>query len=193
MSRIGILGGTFDPPHYGHLTIAETAIRKLNLEEVIFVPAKTPPHKSVEEISSRRDRLAMLKLAVAGKERILISEIEFERQGPSYTVDTLTELQREYPDDEFYFLIGADNISEMESWHQPERIFEMVNVVAAGRPGFSGAGKFAGMIESFEMKPVNISSTMIREKVRAGQSISGLLPAAIEEYVLNRNLYKINE
>jgi nicotinate-nucleotide adenylyltransferase len=193
LSRIGILGGTFDPPHYGHLTIAEMAIRKLNLEEVIFVPAKTPPHKSVEEISSRRDRLAMLKLAVAGKERILISEIEFERQGPSYTVDTLTELQREYPDDEFYFLIGADNISEMESWHQPERIFEMVNVVAAGRPGFSGAGKFAGMIESFEMKPVNISSTMIREKVRAGQSISGLLPAAIEEYVLNRNLYKINE
>ncbi len=193
MSRIGILGGTFDPPHYGHLTIAETAIRKLKLKEVIFVPAKTPPHKSEEEISSRRDRLAMLKLAVAGKERIHISEIEFERQGPSYTVDTLTELQREYPDDEFYFLIGADNISEMESWHQPERIFEMVNVVAAGRPGFSAAGKFAGMIESFDMKPVNISSTMIREKVRADLSISGLLPAAVEEYILKRNLYKNHE
>ncbi len=189
MSRIGILGGTFDPPHYGHLTIAETAIRKLKLKEVIFVPAKTPPHKSEEEISSRRDRLAMLKLAVAGKERILISEIEFERQGPSYTVDTLTELQREYPDDEFYFLIGADNISEMESWHLPERIFEMVNVVAAGRPGFPAAGRFADMIESFEMKPVSISSTMIREKVRSGQSISELLPAAVEEYILKRNLY----
>ncbi len=111
MSRIGILGGTFDPPH-----------------------------KSSEKISSRQDRLAMLRLAVGGKENIEISEIEFDRRGPSYTVDTLEELRRQNPDDEFYFLIGADNISEMESWHQPEKILEMVMVVAAGRPGFSAAG-----------------------------------------------------
>ncbi len=193
MSRIGILGGTFDPPHNGHIAIAETAIRKLKLEEVIFVPAKLPPHKSSEKISSRQDRLAMLRLAVGGKERIEISEIEFDRRGPSYTVDTLAELQKQNPDDEFYFLIGADNISEMESWHQPEKILEMVKVVAAGRPGFSAAGKFAAMIESFDMTPVNISSTIIREKVRSDQSISGLLPAAVEEYILKQKLYKTNE
>lgn len=193
MSRIGILGGTFDPPHNGHITIAETAIRKLKLKEVILVPAKTPPHKSSEKISSRQDRLTMLRLAVGGKEKIEISEIEFDRRGPSYTVDTLAELRRQNPDDEFYFLIGADNISEMESWHQPEKILEMVKVVAAGRPGFSAAGKFAAMIESFDMIPVNISSTIIREKVRSNQPISGLLPAAVEEYILKRKLYKSNE
>ena len=193
MSRIGILGGTFDPPHNGHIAMAETAIRKLKLKEVIFVPAKTPPHKSREEISSQQDRLAMLKLAVGGRNKFRISEIEFNRRGPSYTVDTLAELQRQNPDDEFYFLIGADNISDMESWYQPERILEIVKVAAAGRPGFSPEGKFSAMIESFDMTPVSVSSTMIREKVRSDQSISGLLPSAVEEYILKRNLYKANE
>jgi len=173
--------------------MAETAIRKLKLKEVIFVPAKTPPHKSREEISSQQDRLAMLKLAVGGRNKFRISEIEFNRRGPSYTVDTLAELQRQNPDDEFYFLIGADNISDMESWYQPERILEIVKVAAAGRPGFSPEGKFSAMIESFDMTPVSVSSTMIREKVRSDQSISGLLPSAVEEYILKRNLYKANE
>ena len=193
MSRIGILGGTFDPPHNGHIAIAETAICKLKLKEVIFVPAKTPPHKSREEISSQQDRLAMIKLAVGERDKFRISEIEFDRRGPSYTVDTLIELQRQNPNDEFYFLIGADNISEMESWYQPERILEIVKVAAAGRPGFSPEGRFSAMIESFDMTPMNVSSTMIREKVRSDQSISGLLPPAVEEYILKRNLYKANE
>ncbi len=193
MSRIGILGGTFDPPHNGHIAIAETAIRKLKLKEIIFVPAKIPPHKSREEISSQQDRLAMLKLAVGGREEFRISEIEFDRRGPSYTVDTLTELQRENPDGEFYFIIGADNISEMENWYQPERILKIVKVAAAGRPGFFPEGKFSAMIESFDMTPLNVSSTMIREKVRSGQSISGLLPPAVEEYILKWNLYKTDE
>lgn len=193
MSRIGILGGTFDPPHNGHIAIAETAILRLKLNEVIFVPAKMPPHKSKDEISSRQDRLAMLKLAVEGRDRFTISEIEFNRPAPSYTVDTLIELQRENPDGEFYFLIGADNISEMESWYQPERILEIVKVAAAGRPGFSPGGKFSAMIQSFDMTPVNVSSTMIRQKVRSGQSISGLLPPAVEEYIFKCNLYKTDE
>jgi nicotinate-nucleotide adenylyltransferase len=190
LSRIGILGGTFDPPHYGHIAIAETAIRKLKLKQVIFVPAKIPPHKSREKISSRQDRLIMLKLAIEGKKNMVISEIEFNRQGPSYTVDTLAGLQRENPDDEFYFLIGADNISDMENWHQPEKILEMAKVAAAGRPGFFPEGRFAARIELFEMKPLDISSTMIRERVRTGQSIANLLPAAVEEYILKRKLYK---
>jgi nicotinate-nucleotide adenylyltransferase len=193
LSRIGILGGTFDPPHNGHIAIAETAIRELRLREVIFVPARIPPHKSKNEISSRQDRLAMLRLAVEGRNDFRISEIEFNRPGPSYTVDTLIELQREEPDSKFYFLIGADNISEMETWYQPERILKIARVAAAGRPGFSPEGKFSGMIESFTMNPVNVSSTMIREKVRSGQSISGLLPPAVEEYIIKRDLYKTDE
>lgn len=193
MSRFGILGGTFDPPHNGHIAIAETAIRKLKLDKVIFIPAKTPPHKSREKISSQQDRLAMINLAVGGRKKIEISEIEFNRPGPSYTVDTLAELQKKYPGYEFYFLIGADNIPELESWHQPEKILEMVKVAAACRPGFSTDDKYSDIIESFDMTPVNISSTMIREKVRSGQSISGLLPVDVEEYILKRNLYIANE
>lgn len=190
MSRFGILGGTFDPPHHGHIAIAETAIRKLKLDKVIFVPAKTPPHKSGVKISSQQDRLAMLKLAVGGREKIEISEMEFDRRGPSYTVDTLAELRRQNPDDDFFFLIGADNISEMEGWHRPEKILEMVKVAAAARPGFSATGKFTAMIELFDMIPVNISSTKIRENVRSNRSISGLLPQAVEEYILKHDLYK---
>jgi nicotinate-nucleotide adenylyltransferase len=193
LSRIGILGGTFDPPHNGHIAIAETAIRELRLKEVIFVPARIPPHKSKNETSSQQDRLAMLKLAVGGRNEFKISEIEFNRPGPSYTIDTLIELQRENPEGEFCFIIGADNISEMESWYQPERILKIVKVAAAGRPGFSPEGKFSAMIESFDMTPVNVSSTMIREKVRSGRSISGLLPPAVEEYIIKWDLYKTDE
>jgi nicotinate-nucleotide adenylyltransferase len=189
LSRIGILGGTFDPPHNGHLALASAAVSELKLSKVIFIPAGTPPHKTAEDVSSENDRLAMLKLAVDDDGRFEISEIELERDGPSFTIDTLTRLKADNPRQELFFLMGSDNVSEMKSWHKPEKILSLVRVVAAVRPGYSIRGKFAHMIESFHMPSMDISSTAVREKVRSGESISGLVPRPVEEYIKSKGLY----
>lgn len=189
MSRIGILGGTFDPPHDGHLALAGAAISELKLSKVIFIPARVPPHKPVGDVSPEEDRLAMLKLAIAGDNRFELSEIEFERDGPSFTVDTLTRLKADNPGDEFFFLIGSDNVSEMEIWHEPDRILKLARVAAAVRPGYSIQGKFADVIETFEMPPVDISSTAVRERVKSGESISGMVPGSVEDYIKSKGLY----
>ena len=193
MARIGLLGGTFDPPHNGHIAIAEAALNELDLVKIIFIPARIPPHKLERRISSESDRLAMLRLAVADRDRFEISEIEFGRPSLSYTAETVAELKRIYHHDELYFLIGADNISEMEGWHLPERIFELVRVAAAGRLGFAPEGRFAKEIISFEMPPVDISSTRIREMIRLGEPISGLVPKRVEEFIKNYGLYSGDE
>jgi nicotinate-nucleotide adenylyltransferase len=190
LSRIGILGGTFDPPHNGHLALAEAAISRLDLSKVIFIPARVPPHKPAEDISSEQDRLEMLKLAVDSDNRFEISEIELNRGGPSFTVDTLSRLKTENPAQELFFIIGSDNVSEMESWHQPEQIRELARVAAAVRPGYSMQGKFAEMVEPFDMLPVDISSTAVRAKVRSGESISGLVPEPVEDYIKSKGLYR---
>jgi nicotinate-nucleotide adenylyltransferase len=190
LSRIGILGGTFDPPHNGHLALATAAISKLDLDKVAFIPARIPPHKPAEDVSSEDDRLAMLKLAVEDDSRFEISEIELERDGPSFTVDTLGRLKAENPGHEFFFLIGSDNVGEMESWHRPDRILKLVRVAAAVRPGYSIEGKFADMVEPFDMPPVDISSTAVRKKVGSGKSISGLVPEPVEEYIKSKGLYR---
>lgn len=190
MSRIGILGGTFDPPHNGHLAMAKAAVLELQLNKVIFIPARIPPHKPAEDVSSENDRLAMLKLAVGDDGRFEISEIELRRGGPSFTIDTLTRLKADIPRQELFFLMGSDNVSDMKNWHKPEKILSLVRVVAAVRPGYSIRGKFAHMIESFDMPPVDISSTAIREKVRSGESISSLVPRPVEEYIRSKGLYR---
>ncbi len=190
MPRIGILGGTFDPPHNGHLALAGAAISELDLSKVIFIPSRIPPHKPAEDISSEQDRLAMLKLAVDIDSRFEISEIELNRGGPSFTIDTLTHLKSENPGEELFFIIGSDNVSEMESWHKPNRILELVRVAAAVRPGYSIRGKFADKVESFDMPPLNISSTAVRARVKSGESISGLVPAPVEDYIRSKGLYK---
>lgn len=189
----GILGGTFDPPHFGHIALAEAAVRELGLEKVIFIPDNIPPHKKTANISSKEHRLAMLKLALAGRREFEISTIEFEREGPSYTVDTIARLRSLYPESKFIFLLGGDNVREMESWYQPELILSMIEVAAGNRPGFVPRGRFADKIRYFDMDPVGISSTMIREKVANNESISGLLPPEVENYIYRNKLYRENE
>ena len=186
----GILGGTFDPPHNGHLALADAAMDKLNLNRVIFVPSNIPPHKNIKNISSKEHRLSMLELTVAGHGDFEISKIELERQGPSYTIDTILSLKELYPYNEFCFLLGADNVLEMEDWFQPERIFENVVVAAVNRPGFHPSGRFASKVRYFDMEPVPISSTMIREKVKAGESIAGFVHPAVEKYIEENDLYR---
>jgi nicotinate-nucleotide adenylyltransferase len=189
LSRIGILGGTFDPPHNGHLALATAAIAELELSKVIFIPARVPPHKPAGDVSPEQDRLAMLKLAISVDCRFELSEIEIKRDGPSFTVDTLARLKADNPGDEFLFLIGSDNVSEMENWHEPDQILKLVRVAATVRPGHSIRGKFADVIETFEMPPVDISSTAIRERVKSGESISGMVPGSVEDYIKSKGLY----
>ncbi len=189
MPRLGILGGTFDPPHNGHIAIAEAAFDKLDLEKLLLIPAKNPPHKTINEVSSESDRLEMLKLAFDDKPEMNISEIEIKRGGLSYTIVTLGELKKLYPRYELVFIIGADNISEIETWYQPEAIFDAVTVAAFNRPGFIPRGKYVSRVELFEMPPAEISSTEIRQDVRTGKAISGLVPPSVEEYIARKKLY----
>ena len=190
MANIGILGGTFDPPHNGHLVLAETAMREIQLCKVLFVPARIPPHRSQINVSPAAERMAMLELALKGKHGFEMCTIEFEREGPSYTVDTLTILKQKYPKDELVFLIGADNVSEMEKWHNPEAILRMVRVVAVNRPGYGTTGAYADVVSTLEMPPVDVSSSMIRELVRSGKPIAGMLPLSVETYIKQKGLYK---
>jgi nicotinate-nucleotide adenylyltransferase len=190
LPRLGILGGTFDPPHNGHIAVARTALKEFDLRNVIFVPAKYPPHKQAEEISSETDRLNMLKLAVDNYPEFEVSEMELNREGLSFTIDTLREIKNLFSEFEIVFIIGADNIAEMESWFKPEEILETATVVAFNRPGFTPGGRFKSRIKMFNMLPVDISSTEIREKLRSGREVTGLLPAAVLDYIEKNSLYR---
>ena len=188
----GLLGGTFDPPHYGHIALAEAAMKELGLDRIMFIPAHMPPHKNSAQVSSKSNRLAMLRLALEDHPAFEISDIEFERAGPSYTIDTIRRLKKRCPGEEFVFLLGTDNVAEMEGWYQPERIFDEVMVAAVNRPGFAPEGRFVSMIRYFDMPPLDISSTMIRQKIKARRSVAGLLPPKVEKYIIENDLYKNN-
>lgn len=189
---LGLLGGTFDPPHNGHLALARAALEELGLAKIIFIPANIPPHKTGKKISSMEHRMAMLKLAIGKESQFEISDIEFRREGPSYTIDTIKRLKEIYKGEELVFLLGLDNVGELDDWFHPEMIFDEVAVAAVNRPGFVPSGKFAGRVRYFDMTPVDISSSEIRERINSGQAITGLLPAEVENYVINNRLYKNN-
>lgn len=193
MARIGILGGTFDPPHNGHIAIASAALVELDLQKILFIPAKIQPFKAGIAISSANDRIAMLDLALSANDKFEISKIEIEREGISYTVDTLKSLRGTYPLDDLYLLIGADNVSQIEKWHHADEITRLCKIAAANRPGYRQSGSFSERILFFEMTPVDVSSTEIRRKIRAGESISAMTPQSVEEYILSHKLYIANE
>jgi nicotinate-nucleotide adenylyltransferase len=193
VARIGILGGTFDPPHNGHIAIARSALAGLNLQKVIFIPAKIQPLKIDTAVSSVQDRLAMLKLALSGYDQFEISEIELCRYGMSYTVDTLRQLRGTYQNDILYLIMGADNVNLLEKWHDADELLNLCSIAAANRPGYKLSGRFKDKIVYFEMQPEDISSTEIRTRVRNGKNITGLIPTAVEEYLITHKLYLENE
>jgi nicotinate-nucleotide adenylyltransferase len=135
MQKIGIIGGTFDPVHFGHLEIAREMETRFDLDRVIFMPAPSPPHKDPGDISAFEHRYAMLKCAVSGEDNFSVSDLEAQREGKSYTVDTLRQLHRIYPDATFFFLMGMDSFAELTSWKEYPRLFELSNIVVAQRPG----------------------------------------------------------
>jgi nicotinate-nucleotide adenylyltransferase len=195
--RIGILGGTFDPVHNGHLHIADALRTALNLDRVLWVPAGRPPHKSDQIVSSDRDRLAMLELALAGSATDEISSIDIDRSGPSYTADTLEILAERFPSARIFFLMGEDSLRDLPTWHHPERILRVAELAVAGRPGVEtdlesldlqvpGVGQRVQVVPTEE---VAISSSDIRRRVRENQSIRGLVPALVEAYIRDHGLY----
>jgi nicotinate-nucleotide adenylyltransferase len=194
---IGVLGGTFDPVHNGHLLIANALRTALNLDSVLWIPAGRPPHKADQIVSSDPDRLAMLDLALAGSATDEISTIDIDRSGPSYTADTLDILAEDFPSAQLFFLMGEDSLRDLPTWRDPQRILRVAELAVAGRPGVEtdfesleilvpGVRKRVHVVPTEEFA---ISSSDIRRRVRENQSIRGLVPAIIEAYIRDHHLY----
>jgi nicotinate-nucleotide adenylyltransferase len=195
--RLGILGGTFNPPHLAHLVCAQEAYLQLELDRVLFVPARMPPHKEVEDDPGVEHRVELCRRAVAGDERMEVSVVEAERPGTSYTVDTLQELKRRSPDTELYLILGGDVAAGLPEWREPERILSLSRVAVAERAGTSrsavaealGALGGGDSATFFAMPTIDVASTMIRARVRAGQAIRYLVPDAVARYIGEHGLY----
>lgn len=188
--RLGVLGGTFDPVHCGHLLLARHVLEALHLDRVLLVPAAEPPHKS-EVPTPPEHRWRMVCAAVEGHDRLEASDLELRRPGVSYTVDTLRRLRDEGPADERFLIIGADNVPELESWHDPEGILSLATVIAGTRveSGALPAGALADRVERVDTPVFDISSTEIRRRVRAGLPVRCLVPEAVEGYIADHGLY----
>jgi len=197
--NIGVLGGTFDPVHNGHLIVAEEVKTRLNLAEIIFVPAGQPWLKAAKPISPAEHRLQMLRLAIADKPYFKLSSIEIERTGPSYTVDTITELRDKFgSEDELFFILGWDSLAELPQWREPSRLIKMCYLVAVPRPGYPrpklktleviirGLSQRVMLMKKPE---IDISASAIRERVVRGLSIRHLVPEPVNRYIKEHGLY----
>lgn len=200
MYRIGIMGGTFDPIHYGHLVAAEEARWHFELKQVIFIPAGHPPHKAHEKITEARHRLAMVQLAIQGNSFFVVSDMEIQRPGLSYTINTVRELRKNGHFMDIFFIVGADAILDILSWKQFDELLNTCFFIAAKRPGYrleKLKTKLTGLtgdqlkrIIAMEVPSLAISSTDIRARVRMGRPIKYLLPENVEKYIYDNKLYK---
>lgn len=198
MNRIGLLGGTFDPVHIGHLILAETARDVLQLDHVFFVPAADPPHKRGQVEARAEDRLAMLGLALADNPIFSISHIDLQRNGPHYTADMVEIMRQQIGQDvEMWFLMGLDSLIDFPNWHEPERIRRLARLAAATRPGYVVdwvplEDALPGIIHEVTLLPmpgVSIASHHLRQKMQEGHSVRYQLPEAVRQYIAARLLY----
>ncbi len=181
MRKIGILGGTFDPPHLGHLLIANEVLNSLNLEEIWFMPNREPPHKKKSGFLSDAERVKLLELAIADHPCFRLETIELERPGPSYTYDTILLLKRRHPDADFYFIIGADMIEYLPKWHKISELVHLIKFVGVGRPEYATESPYP--IIYVDVPEFAVSSSMIRERVREGKTIRYLVPESVRKYI----------
>jgi nicotinate-nucleotide adenylyltransferase len=197
--KIGILGGTFDPPHNGHLLLAEEVRRQLKLDKVIFIPAGEPWVKASQRVSPAAERLEMVKQAVTGRTFFSVSDMEVRRPGPSYTWETLVELKKRYPDDELYFILGWDILHSLPLWQEPQRIIQSACLVSAPRVGaprpdieaLEAAVPGIGCRTIILTQPrIDVSATAIRKLVELGQPVDHLVPPDVAAYISARGLYK---
>jgi nicotinate-nucleotide adenylyltransferase len=195
--RVGLLGGTFNPPHLGHLICASYAVAGLGLDRVELVPVHTPPHKEADDDPGVEHRVAMCTLAVDGDPRLSVSRVEADLPGRSYTVDTLSRLHEQRPEDQLTFIVGGDMASSLPEWREPETILSLAEIGVAGRgdlesraiddrlEGLAGADR----VRFFDMPRIDISSTDIRRRVRAGLPVRYLVPDAVAAYIAREGLY----
>lgn len=197
--RLGVLGGTFDPVHRGHLVLAAAAHAELGLDRVLFVPAGQPWRKGDRAITSGEHRLAMLRLGLEGQGAFGIVTLELEREGPSYTADTLEALRRERPNEALFFILGEDALVDLPNWARPGRIQELATLVVARRAGTRRkdveevARRVPGLLDRvvwLKMPPVEVTATGVRERVRRGLWIGDLVPPAVEAYIREHGLYR---
>jgi nicotinate-nucleotide adenylyltransferase len=218
--RLGLLGGTFNPVHYGHLAMARQVRMALDFDRILFIPTGDPPHKSSQDLASARDRYEMVRLAIASESDLAISDIELQRTGKSYTIDTVRHLRQEYGSGtDLFFLIGLDAFLEFPTWREPNALLELCSFVVMNRPGTSFqdltrlnlfqtlsreslAALDAGQISQLDiplgdrrlvclhLTPSEISASDIRKRVRTGLSVANLLPLTVESYILRHHLYE---
>ncbi len=199
--KIGVMGGTFDPIHHGHLVAAEEALFALGLERVIFIPTGDSFHKTQHRVSSPEDRYMMTSLATLENDNFRVSRIEIDRHEPSYTVDTLREMRHWFPVGEvaFYFITGIDAVSTMMSWHEHDSLPELCSIVAVSRPGYGKEGfefirsfpdSFRKAVVPLSIPSLSISSTEIRKRVKEGKNIRYLVPPLVEQYIRKKGLYR---
>lgn len=199
LKKTGIMGGTFNPIHMGHLIVAEKAREQFGLDEVLFLPSGVPYMKNCDEVLPGKSRMEMTGLAIQGNPFFTISAMEIERKGRTYTYETLEELRAQNPDTEYYFILGADSLWAIEEWRNPERIFAACHILAAVRDDRSSEEmeeqaaylkeKFAADISLLQTGHIEISSSMIRSLCREGKSIRYLVPDAVYDYIRKNRLY----
>jgi nicotinate-nucleotide adenylyltransferase len=196
--RVGVFGGAFNPPHLGHLVCAQEVLLQLQLERVLFVPVGQAPHRELDDDPGREVRLEMVELAIASDERFAVSRVEVDRDGPSYTSDTLELLRKESPDDELFLILGGDQAAALSTWHEPEKVLERATVAAVERLGSSRSAigiklsrlRGSDRVRHLDMPVIQISSTGIRRRVREGRPIRYLVPGEVEGYIATHELYR---
>jgi len=198
VARIGLLGGTFNPPHIGHLVCAQDARAQLELDRVLLLPVHAPPHKEVADDPGVEHRVALCLAAVGGDDRLGVSRAEADVEGRSYTVDTLSRLHDQCPEDQLTFIVGGDMAHSLPEWREPEAILALAELGVAERDGverevvlerLSGVRGARGRVRFFDMPRISVSSTLIRRRVAAGEPIRYLVPDAVADYIARERLY----
>lgn len=199
MSRVGIMGGTFDPIHLAHLEMARCAREQMALDKILFMPSKIPPHKRNRQILSESLRGEMVRLAIEGEKGFYYSDFELKREEVTYTAKTLRLLKEQYPEDEFYFIMGGDSLFQFENWYMPEQILQYAVILAVSRDGvlqqdmekkaLELSVKFHGEVLVLSMKKMDISSSMIRKKLCEGESVKEYLPSEVFDFISRKHLY----
>lgn len=190
MRKIGILGGTFDPPHHGHLLIANEALHGAGLDEIWFLPNQEPPHKKKSGLSTNDDRLHMLEIVTKDVPNFKVETIELERSGPSYTYDTMKQLTNLHADVQFHFIIGADMVEYLPKWYKIDELMKMATFIGVNRPNY--VEQTAYPIIHLQVPEFNVSSSLIRDRIKEGKTIRYLVPDSIIEYLEEKNLYGEN-
>lgn len=197
MSRLGILGGTFDPIHHGHLIVASYAAHDLRLDQVLMMPAQSPPHKIGQDISPASHRVRMIELAIGPDPRLMLSDADLRSGEPSYTSALLERVQQEHPRDDLVFIIGADSLRDLPTWHRPDLIIQHADLGVARRPGvviedsmLNTLPRLRERSSIFTSPLIDISSTDVRTRAREGKPITWLVPPEVERYIVDQSLYK---